>query len=75
MVKQATIQVVLMPAVHYVWPLQQLDVTNAFLHGILREEIYKQQPPSFIYAHFSNHVCKLHNSLYWLKHAPRTWFK
>lgn len=34
-VKQATIRVVLSLAVQFNWPLHQLDVTNAFLHGIL----------------------------------------
>lgn len=43
-VKQATIHVVLALAVQVNWPLQQLHVTNAFLHGILHEEIYMVQP-------------------------------
>lgn len=47
-VKQATIRVVLALAVHFDWPLHQLDITNAFLHGILREDIYMVRPQGFV---------------------------
>lgn len=66
-VKQAIIRVVLSLVVHFNWPLQQLHVTNAFLHGILNEEMYMSQSVGFTDPQFSNHVCKLHKSLYRLK--------
>jgi len=39
-VKPATIRVVLSLALSRSWPMHQLDVKNAFLHGTLTETVY-----------------------------------
>ena len=56
------------------WPVHQLDVKNAFLHGDLTEQVYCQQPSSFINLDKPDVVCLLRKSLYGLKQAPRAWF-
>ena len=73
-VKPATVKLILDIAVSFNWPLRQLDISNAFLHGILKE-VYMQQPPGYVDSKFPQHVCKLRKSLYGLKQAPRVWFK
>ena len=73
-VKAATIRVVLSIAVSRGWFLRQLDVQNAFLHGVLEEEVYMRQPPRYEDKSCPNYVCKLDKALYGLKQAPRAWF-
>ncbi|KAJ9543577.1 hypothetical protein OSB04_023284 [Centaurea solstitialis] len=74
-VKPATIRTVLSLAVTRKWPIHQLDVKNAFLHGSLSETVYMHQPPGFHDSQHPDYVCHLRKSLYGLKQAPRAWFQ
>lgn len=71
--KQPTICILFILALSYNWPIRQLDISNAFLHGTLDEEVNILQPPGFIDSTSSHLVCKLKKALYGLKQAPRAW--
>jgi hypothetical protein len=71
-IKPTTIWVVLSIATSKDWPIHQLDVKNAFLHGNLTEIVFAQQPCGFVSPSHPDYVCKLQKSLYGLKQAPQT---
>ncbi|GJY46100.1 ribonuclease H-like domain-containing protein [Tanacetum coccineum] len=74
-VKSATIHIVLSLALSRHWPVHQLDVKNAFLHGSLSETDYMHQPLGFRDPQHLDYVWLLQRSLYGLKQAPRAWFQ
>lgn len=54
--------------------MQKLDITTAFLHGKLEEDVYMRQPRGFEMVGKEKLACKLVKALYDLKQAARQWF-
>lgn len=73
-IKPVTIRTVLTIALMHGWPLYQLDISNAFLHGSLPKLVYMMQPPGFMDPTYPHHVCRLRKSLYGLRQAPCEWY-
>jgi hypothetical protein len=66
-VKPTIVRTVLTTAVSRDWPIQQLNVKNAFLHDTLFETVFCCQPTGFTDLAHLDLVCLLHKSLCGLK--------
>ncbi|KAG9124718.1 hypothetical protein FRC07_010508 [Ceratobasidium sp. 392] len=56
---------------HFDWDLRQLDVSSAYLHADVDEELYMKQIPYF--HNGTNKVLRLKHSIYGLKQAGQMW--
>lgn len=74
-VKLTTIRLVLGMLAAEDLHLEQLDVKTTLLYGDLEEDIYMVQPEEFTMSRSEGLTCKLRKSLYYLKQAPRQWYK
>ncbi|GKA14507.1 retrovirus-related pol polyprotein from transposon TNT 1-94 [Tanacetum coccineum] len=69
--RMEAIRIFLAYVAHKSFIVFQMDVKIAFLHGMLKEDVYVCQPEGFIDADHPSHVYKLKKALYGLNQAPR----
>ena len=63
-VRYESIQYLLAHATLQDWEIEAMDVKLAYLHGVLEEEIYMEQPVGFVAQGEEDTVCRLVRSLY-----------
>lgn len=54
--------------------MHQMDVKTTFLNGVIKEEVYIEQPEGFETFDKESHMCILKWVLYGLKKAPYAWY-
>lgn len=54
--------------------IAQIDIKNAYINGILKEEVYLQQPKGFEDTGRPNLVCKLSRAIYGLPQSGKYWY-
>lgn len=53
--------------------VRQYDVSTAFLHASLKEEVFVAQPPGHVTAGKEGWVYRLNKAMYGLRNAPKAW--
>nr|GEV09619.1 hypothetical protein [Tanacetum cinerariifolium] len=61
-------------AAHTSFNVYRMDVKTAFLYGLLKEEVYVNQPNGFVDPYHPDKVYRLKKALYGLKQAPKAWY-
>jgi hypothetical protein len=68
-----TARVLLALAAKHKMSCRQYDVSTAFLHASLKEEVYVKQPPGHVIPGKENWVYRLNKAMYGLKNAPKAY--
>jgi len=70
-VKPTTIRTVLSHAYSSGWSMKQIDIQNAFMHGLLSDDVYMEQHPGFIHPSYPHHMQTEKGSL-WLEAGTKS---
>ena len=75
--KSTTIRTMLALAALFEYEPTQADISTAYLHANMEEDIYMEQPEGFVKydENGTQYVCKLNKSIYGLKQSGRNWNK
>jgi hypothetical protein len=68
------IRILLAFAISTGFKLYQMDMKNAFLNGVIQEEVFVRQLTGFENPKYLDRVYKFSKALYGLKQAPRAWY-
>jgi hypothetical protein len=68
------IRILLAFPVYKGFKLYQIDMKSAFLNGVIQDEVYVRQSPSFENPKYPDRVYKLLKDLYGLNQASRAWY-
>ena len=71
--KMNLVRLILSLAARFGWPIHEMDIKSAFLHGDLFEDIFMEQPLGFMT--YSSLICWLKKLLHGLNQAPRAWYE
>eukprot|EP00253_Pinus_taeda_P009739 PITA_09739 len=69
-----TVHITMVIVTQHKQKMYQIDVKSTFLNGLLKEEVYVAQPPSYEVEGKEDKVYQLRKALYGLKQAPRAWY-
>ncbi len=72
-VRQECLRYLIATSVQQELILEQVDVTTAFLNGVLEDEVHMYQPGGYIVPGKEEFVCKLNKSIYGLKQSLQCW--
>ena len=63
--RMETIQTMLSITAQKKWKVYQMDVKSALLNGVVKEEVYVEQPPGYEIEGQEHKLCKLGESSLW----------
>jgi hypothetical protein len=69
--KLESIRILLAYATYHGFKLYRMNIKSAFLNGLIKKEVYVEQPPGFEDSVYPSHDYKLSKALYGLRQAPR----